>query len=49
MRQWKLSPMDLQSIVRWEDYSQAKDQMMVHTDVAEARWFVVESDAAREG
>ena len=47
MRQWKLSPMDLQSIVRWEDYSQAKDQMMVHTDVAEARWFVVESDDKR--
>jgi polyphosphate kinase 2 len=47
MRQWKLSPMDLQSIVRWEDYSQAKDQMMVHTDIAEARWFVVESDDKR--
>jgi polyphosphate kinase 2 len=47
MRQWKLSPMDLQSIVRWEEYSQAKDQMMVHTDIAEARWFVVESDDKR--
>ena len=47
MRQWKLSPMDLQSIVRWEDYSQAKDQMMVNTDVAEERWFVVESDDKR--
>ncbi len=47
MRQWKLSPMDLQSIVRWENYSQAKDQMMVHTDIAEARWFVVESDDKR--
>jgi polyphosphate kinase 2 len=47
MRQWKLSPMDLQSIVRWEDYSQAKDQMMVHTDIGEARWFVVESDDKR--
>ncbi|HEX6022789.1 MAG TPA: polyphosphate kinase 2 [Solirubrobacter sp.] len=47
MRQWKLSPMDLESIVRWEDYSQAKDQMMVHTDIAEARWFVVESDDKR--
>ena len=47
MRQWKLSPMDLQSIIRWEDYSQAKDQMMVHTDIAEARWFVVESDDKR--
>jgi polyphosphate kinase len=31
MRQWKLSAMDLESISRWEDYSRAKDQMMVHT------------------
>jgi polyphosphate kinase 2 (PPK2 family) len=47
MRRWKLSPMDLQSVVRWEDYSQAKDQMMVHTDIAEAPWYVVESDDKR--
>ena len=32
VRQWKLSPMDLESVYRWEDYSRAKDQMMVHTD-----------------
>jgi polyphosphate kinase 2 len=44
MRHWKLSPMDLQSISRWEDYSRAKDEMMVHTDIPEAPWFVVESD-----
>ncbi|MDT5104742.1 MAG: polyphosphate kinase, partial [Mycobacterium sp.] len=30
VRQWKLSPMDLESVYRWEDYSRAKDQMMVH-------------------
>jgi polyphosphate kinase len=47
MRYWKLSPMDLQSIARWEDYSRAKDQMMVHTDIPEAQWFVVESDDKR--
>ena len=47
MRQWKLSPMDLESIVRWEDYSRAKDEMMVHTDVPEAPWYVVESDVKR--
>ena len=47
MRQWKLSPMDLESIRRWEDYSQAKDQMMVHTDIPEAPWFVVDSDDKR--
>jgi polyphosphate kinase 2 len=47
MRQWKLSPMDLESITRWEDYSRAKDELMVHTDTREAPWFVVESDIKR--
>jgi polyphosphate kinase len=42
--QWKLSPMDLESINRWEDYSRAKDEMMAHTDVPHSRWYVVESD-----
>ncbi|MEU0990977.1 polyphosphate kinase 2 [Streptomyces sp. NPDC005953] len=46
-RQWKLSPMDLESITRWEAYSRAKDEMMVHTDVPEAPWYVVESDNKR--
>ncbi|RAG83600.1 polyphosphate kinase 2 [Streptacidiphilus pinicola] len=44
MRRWKLSPMDLESITRWEDYSRAKDEMFVHTDIPEARWNVVESE-----
>ncbi len=44
MRRWKLSPMDVQSISRWEDYSRAKDEMFVHTDIAEAPWFTVESE-----
>jgi polyphosphate kinase 2 len=43
MRRWKLSPMDLESISRWEDYSRAKDEMLVHTDIPEAPWYVVES------
>lgn len=47
MRRWKLSPMDLQSIARWEDFSRAKDQMLVHTDISEAPWYVVESDDKR--
>ena len=47
MRQWKLSPLDLESVTRWEDYSRAKDQMMVHTDIPEAPWYVVESDDKR--
>jgi polyphosphate kinase len=47
LRRWKLSPMDVESISRWEDYSRAKDQMMVHTDIPEAKWHVVESDDKR--
>jgi polyphosphate kinase 2 len=47
MRQWKLSPMDLESITRWEDYSRAKDEMMVHTDTNESPWFDVEADDKR--
>ena len=44
LRQWKLSPMDLQSITRWEDYSRAKDEMFIHTDIPSAPWYTVESE-----
>ncbi|QQS02895.1 MAG: polyphosphate kinase 2 [Austwickia sp.] len=44
MRRWKLSPTDLESLTRWEDYSRAKDEMFVHTDITDARWRVVESE-----
>jgi polyphosphate kinase 2 len=44
VRRWKLSPMDVESINRWEDYSRAKDEMMLHTDTPTSPWFVVESD-----
>jgi len=37
MRRWKLSPMDLESITRWEDYSRSKDEMFVHTDIRRRR------------
>ncbi|MFJ4679871.1 MULTISPECIES: polyphosphate kinase 2 [unclassified Kitasatospora] len=47
MRQWKLSPMDVESITRWEDYSRAKDEMFVYTDIPESPWNVVESDDKR--
>ncbi len=47
MRQWKLSPMDLESLTRWEDYSRAKDAMFVHTDIPESPWYVVESEDKR--
>ncbi|OBH46939.1 polyphosphate kinase 2 [Mycobacterium mantenii] len=44
VRQWKLSPMDAESLYRREDYSRAKDEMMVHTDTPVSPWYVVESD-----
>ena len=47
MRRWKLSPMDLESITRWEEYSRAKDEMLIHTDIPESPWFVIEADDKR--
>lgn len=47
MRRWKFSPMDLESIKKWEEYSKAKDEMFVHTDIPESPWFVVEADDKR--
>ena len=44
MKQWKLSPMDLQSRVRWEDYTRAKEDMFVRTNIPEAPWFIVEGN-----
>jgi polyphosphate kinase 2 len=44
MRRWKLSETDLFSRTRWIDYSRAKDDMFVHTDIPEAPWYVVEAD-----
>ena len=47
MRRWKLSPMDLESISRWEDYSRAKDAMTARTNVPESPWYDVDSDDKR--
>ena len=47
LRRWKLSPMDLESRARWIEYSRAKDEMFVHTDIPEAPWYVVEADDKR--
>ena len=41
LKQWKLSPMDLQSRVRWESYTQAKEKMLKKTNIPEAPWWVV--------
>jgi polyphosphate kinase 2 len=47
MRRWKLSQTDLSSIIKWEDYSRAKDEMFRHTDIPESPWWTVESDDKR--
>jgi polyphosphate kinase 2 len=47
VRQWKLSPMDVESLRRWEDYSRARDEMMAHTDTPASPWYVVESDVKK--
>ena len=47
LRQWKLSPMDLESYRRWYDYSKARDLMLKATISKHARWFVVRSEDKR--
>ena len=47
LRQWKLSPMDLESYRRWYDYSRARDMMLRKTDSKHAPWYVVRSDDKR--
>ena len=44
VRQWKLSPMDIESYSRWYDYSRARDLMFQHTDTEHAPWHIVRSD-----
>ncbi|NHC14958.1 polyphosphate kinase 2 [Motilibacter deserti] len=44
VRQWKLSPMDLESLDRWDDYTEAKEAMFFYTDTADAPWTVVKSN-----
>ncbi len=47
MRQWKLSPTDVESLTRWEDFSRAKDEMFTHCDIPESPWYVVEAEDKR--
>jgi len=44
LKQWKLSPMDLQSRVRWEQYTKAKEDMLARTNIPEAPWYVVKAN-----
>ncbi len=47
LRRWKFSPNDLETRERWVDFSRAKDEMFVHTDIPESPWYVVEADIKR--
>jgi polyphosphate kinase 2 len=47
MRQWKLSPMDIESYARWYSFSRARDMMLEHTDTDDAPWNIVRSDDKR--
>ena len=47
MKRWKLSETDLYSRTKWVEYSRAKDDMFVHTDIPESPWFTVEADDKR--
>lgn len=44
LKQWKLSPMDLQSRVRWESYTKAKEETFARTNIPEAPWYIVEGN-----
>ena len=44
LKKWKLSPIDLQSLDKWDDYTEAKEAMFFYTDTADAPWTVVKSD-----
>jgi polyphosphate kinase 2 len=47
LKQWKLSPVDMASLDKWEDYTKAKEAMFFHTDTAEAPWTVIKSDCKK--
>jgi polyphosphate kinase len=44
LKQWKLSPIDIQSLSKWDDYTEAKQTMFFHTDTGDAPWTVIKSD-----
>ncbi len=49
LRQWKLSPMDLESYKRWYTYSKARDAMLKATDTKQSPWYIVRTDNKRRG
>ncbi|HCM04903.1 MAG TPA: polyphosphate kinase 2 [Oceanospirillales bacterium] len=49
LKHWKLSPIDMASLERWDDYSKAKDNMMFHTHTNDAPWTIIRSDDKKRG
>lgn len=49
VRQWKLSPMDIASLDKWDEYTQAKERMFVSTDTDDAPWTVIKSNDKKRG
>ena len=47
LKQWKLSPVDLASLDKWNEYTQAKEAMFLHTDTSDAPWTVIKSDCKK--
>jgi polyphosphate kinase 2 (PPK2 family) len=47
LKQWKLSPIDLASLDKWDDYTKAKEAMFFYTDTADAPWTVIKSDCKK--
>lgn len=47
LKQWKLSPVDLASLDKWDDYTLAKEAMFFHTDTSESPWIIVKSDCKK--
>ena len=49
LKQWKLSPIDLASLAKWDEYSEAREVMFFHTDTRDAPWYIVRSDDKKRG
>ena len=47
LKQWKLSPIDLASLDKWDDYTRAKEGMFLHTDTSDCPWMVIKSDCKK--
>jgi hypothetical protein len=47
LKQWKLSPVDLASLDKWDEYTRAKESMFFYTDTADSPWTVIKSDCKK--